>query len=223
MEPGRLAPGERSAGFQLHDSSCRKTTTHAVERQLMPEADIDAACSRSWRSVHESEGQSWSTLSTQSMQLGGAGRIHHASSGSPAATVATPGQRASIISRTRGVHEPPHRPVVAVVFAATCAIVSAPASIALSIVPYLMLLQRQTVMSFFTAGWTSFIAGRKNKKRKRSVPRGHRGSNVETRDCRRTPWRWIRSRLRFQLSFSQLHGVMLDVAGTECHPVCHRG
>jgi hypothetical protein len=63
------------------------------------------------------------------------------------------GQRASIISITRGVHDPPQRPVVALVLVATSATVRAPASIALSIVPYLMLLQRQTVVSFLTAGW----------------------------------------------------------------------
>lgn len=63
-------------------------------------------------------------------------------------------QIASIISWIFGVHVPPQCPVVAVVFAATAAIVRHPSRIARSIVRYLMLLHRQTVLSPRITGWS---------------------------------------------------------------------
>jgi hypothetical protein len=79
---------------------------------------------------------------------------HHAPAGATcsAAGFAFCGACSSSISCTSGVQLPPQCPVVAVVQTAICAIVHAPLRMARSIVLYLMLLHRHTVLRPRTTG-----------------------------------------------------------------------
>jgi len=100
-------------------------------------------------------------------------------------TAARTGASSSSIAWTSGVQLPPQWPVVAPVRAAIWVIVHAPSRIALSIVRYLMLLQRQTVFRPRIAGCNgssskSGIRSEANTTCKRALPGAGSGGCVES-------------------------------------------